>query len=175
LGLRFPLESAPLPAPVLLPSGSDSRVKILGIGLLQWNVFSLSALAADSFFEMDVMVEGRQRGRGKRGREKNEKRQKCQQSRCKERKGCKHFSSSYGPDRQNLVSRRRCMDVMSASITCRKWRMVAYNNLLRLRFRGANWRRARDRKMSIEISRSWYHANSDAHVKSLTVVRRFSW
>jgi len=34
----------------LLPSGSDSRVKILGIGLLQWNVFSLSALAADSFF-----------------------------------------------------------------------------------------------------------------------------
>jgi hypothetical protein len=48
---------------------------------------------------MDVMVEGRQRGRGKRGREKNEKRQKCQQSRCKERKGSKHFSSSYGPDR----------------------------------------------------------------------------
>ncbi len=24
-------------------------------------------------------------------------------------------------------------------------------------------------------SRSWYHANSDAHVKFLTVVRRFSW
>jgi hypothetical protein len=99
---------------------------------------------------MDVMVEGRQRGRGKRGGEKNEKRQKCQQSRCKERKGCKHFSSSYGPDRQNLVSRRRCMDVMSASVTCWKWIMVAHNNLLRLRFRRADWRRARDRKMSIE-------------------------
>jgi hypothetical protein len=40
------------------------------------------------------------------------------------------------------------MDVMSASVTCRKWRMVAHINLLRLCFRGADWRRARSKDVN---------------------------
>jgi hypothetical protein len=39
-------------------------------------------------------------------------------------------------------------DVMRASATCRKWRMAAWKNLLRLRFRRMDWNRVQ--KMSTE-------------------------
>jgi hypothetical protein len=64
-------------------------------------------------------------------------------------------------------------DVMRASATCRKWRMAARKNLLRLRFWRKDWNRVK--KMSTGRSGSWYHGNSDAHVKSPRFVHRLSW